>query len=901
MAETQEKKKKLYKVATELNLSHETLVEFLRKKGFEIKGHMSNVDDAMMREIHIHFKRDKDVAEKHQRKIQEMRETKKRAEKKAEELLEVVPAPAVPEVVEVAPQPEPPAEPEPAVLDQPPATPAEVQAPVEEEQPVQMAEAPEISAPPVEEEPPAPVPPAVAAAAEVLSPLEKERRTKMGLTIKGKMDLKTTPRFGAKPARGTAKPERPAKPGSPGRPGPAAPSAEEAAHHKKKLKKKVKDEIPGAGAAPTEDGSPRKKKKKLRHKTVDQAEVQDAIRRTLASMDEAPVSGRAVLKKRKRREREEAQTAREEEARRQEGQLRVTEFVSVNDLANLMRVNVADVIKKCLELGIMVSINQRLDKDTITLVADEFGYQVTFYSELTEESVIEEPEDRPEDLQRRPPVVTIMGHVDHGKTSLLDYIRSANVVAGEAGGITQHIGAYEVVTASGNVIAFLDTPGHEAFTAMRARGAQITDIVVLVVAADDSVMPQTLEAISHAQAAAVPIIIAVNKIDKPDANPDRIRQQLSEKNILVEEWGGKYQCVELSAKTGKNVDLLLEKIILESEVLDLKANPNRLAAGTILEAQLDKGKGVTATVLVQRGTLRVGDPFLAGIYSGKVRAMYDERGNRMESAGPSRPVQLTGLDGFPQAGDPFGVMESDREAREISLRRQQLKREQDFRQIHLTTLDDISQQIKDGQVKQLNVIVKGDVDGSVEALSDSLMKIQHKEVKLQVIHAGVGTISESDIMLAAASRAVIIGFRVRPNLNARRLAEKEKVDIRTYNIIYDAIDDVHKALEGMLSPERKEEIVGTVDVRDVFKVPKVGNIAGCYVLDGKIMRNNRVRLLRDGIQVFEGTISSLKRFKDDVREVESGFECGIGLENFNDIKVGDTIEAFKIVESKRKL
>jgi translation initiation factor IF-2 len=903
MAETQEKKKKLYKVATELNLSHETLVEFLRKKGFEIKGHMSNVDDAMMREIHIHFKRDKDVAEKHQRKIQEMRETKKRAEKKAEELLEVVAAPVVPAVVEIPAQPEPQVfpEPEPALLEQLPAAPVEVSAPVADEQPEPVAEAAEVSAPPVEAEPQEPVIPATPAKPEVLSPLEKERRSKVGLTIKGKMDLKTTPRFGTKPARGAAKPERPAKPGAAGRPGSAAPSAEDAAHHKKKLKKKVKDDVPSAGAPPAEDGSPRKKKKKLRHKTVDQAEVQDAIRRTLASMDEAPVSGRAVLKKRKRREREEAQTAREEEARRQEGQLRVTEFVSVNDLANLMRVNVADVIKKCLELGIMVSINQRLDKDTITLVADEFGYQVTFYSELTDETAIEEPEERPEDLQRRPPVVTIMGHVDHGKTSLLDYIRSANVVAGEAGGITQHIGAYEVVTSSGNVIAFLDTPGHEAFTAMRARGAQITDIVVLVVAADDSVMPQTLEAISHAQAAAVPIIIAVNKVDKPDANPDRIRQQLSEKNILVEEWGGKYQCVELSAKTGKNVELLLEKIILESEVLDLKANPNRLAAGTILEAQLDKGKGVTATVLVQRGTLRVGDPFLAGIYSGKVRAMYDERGNRMESAGPSRPVQLTGLDGFPQAGDPFGVMESDREAREISLRRQQLKREQDFRQIHLTTLDDISQQIKDGQVKQLNVIVKGDVDGSVEALSDSLMKIQHKEVKLQVIHAGVGTISESDIMLAAASRAVIIGFRVRPNLNARRLAEKEKVDIRTYNIIYDAIDDVHKALEGMLSPERKEEIVGTVDVRDVFKVPKVGNIAGCHVQDGKIMRNNRVRLVRDGIQVFEGTISSLKRFKDDVREVESGFECGIGLENFNDIKVGDTIEAFKIVESKRKL
>ncbi len=436
---------------------------------------------------------------------------------------------------------------------------------------------------------------------------------------------------------------------------------------------------------------------------------------------------------------------------------------------------------------------------------------------------------------------------------------------------------------------------------MRARGAQITDIVVLVVAADDSVMPQTLEAISHAQAAAVPIIIAINKTDKQDANSDRIRQQLSERNILVEEWGGKYQCVELSARTGKNVDLLLEKISLEADVLDLKANPDRLAYGTIVEAQLDKGKGITATILIQKGTLHVGDPFIAGVYSGKVRAMFDERGNRLEYAGPSCPVQLTGLDGIPQAGDTFIVMDSDRSAREISLRRQQLKREQDFRQVHLTTLDDISQQIKDGQVKELGVIVKGDVDGSVEALADSLMKIQHKEVKLRVIHSGVGTISESDVMLATASGAVIIGFRVRPNLNARRLAEKEKVDIRMYTIIYDAIEDIHKALEGMLSPEKKEEIMSTVDVRAVFKVPKIGNIAGCYVQDGKILRNHRVRLVRDGIQIFEGTISSLKRIKDDVREVEAGFECGIGLENFNDLKVGDTIESYRVVESKRKL
>jgi translation initiation factor IF-2 len=436
---------------------------------------------------------------------------------------------------------------------------------------------------------------------------------------------------------------------------------------------------------------------------------------------------------------------------------------------------------------------------------------------------------------------------------------------------------------------------------MRARGAQITDIVVLVVAADDSVMPQTLEAISHAQAANVPILIAMNKIDKADANPERIRQQLSEKNILVEEWGGRYQSVELSARTGKNVDLLLEKLALEAEVLDLKANPDRYARGTIVEAQLDKGKGISATVLVQKGTLRIGDPFLAGIFSGKVRAMFDERGNRVEAAAPSTPVLLTGLDGFPQAGDTFVVMDSDRDAREISLKRQQLKREQDFRQIRLTTLDDISKQIKEGQVKELAVIVKGDVDGSVEALSDSLMKTEHKEVKLRVIHSGVGTISESDIILAAASGAVIIGFRVRPNLNARRLAEKEKVDIRTYNIIYDAINDIHNALEGLLAPEKKEEVVGTADVREVFKVPKIGNIAGCYVQDGKIVRSNRVRLVRDGIQVFEGGISSLKRFKDDVREVESGFECGIGLENFNDVKTGDTIEAFKIVESKRKL
>jgi translation initiation factor IF-2 len=893
MAETLEKRKKIYKLATELNLSHETLIEFLRKKGHEVKGHMSTVDDDMMRDILIHFKREKDVAEKHHRKIQEIRDNKKRTERKPEETAERSPAPTPvhPEPVQkrepevVAPPPEPVVLP--AEHAGEPGEPA-LEPAVEEA----VAEVPETAEAPVAEDvpPPAPAEPAgdrkgKAGTGEYLSPLEKASRLKVGLTIKGKIDLTPKP---AAPRKGAAVP--------------AATAESEEAARKKKKKKVKKDEGTEVKAAEPEDtDKKKKKKKKLRHKEVDQTEVKDAIRRTFAAMDETVTGGRTAARRKKRKEREEEVARLQEEAQREAGRLKVTEFLSVNDLANLMRANVSDVIKKCMELGIMVSINQRLDKDTITLVADEFGFEISFNSDITDDEVVEDSPDAPETLRRRPPVVTIMGHVDHGKTSLLDYIRRSNVVAGEAGGITQHIGAYEVTSPTGSKITFLDTPGHEAFTAMRARGAQITDIVVLVVAADDSVMPQTLEAISHAQAAGVPIIIAMNKTDKADSNPDRIRQQLSEKNILVEEWGGKYQAVELSARTGKNVDVLLEKIALEADVLDLMANPDRLARGTIVEAQLDKGKGITATVLVQKGMLRVGDPFLAGIYSGKVRAMFDERGNRVETAGPSTPVQLTGLDGFPQAGDSFIATPTDREAREISLHRQQLKREQDFRQIRFATLDDISQQIKEGQVKELAVIVKGDVDGSVEALSDSLMKIEHREVKLRVIHSGVGTISESDIILAAASGAVIIGFRVRPNLNARRLAEKEKVDIRTYNIIYDAINDIHNALEGMLSPEKKEEIVGTAEVREVFKVPRIGNIGGCHVLDGKIIRNNRVRLVRDGIQVFEGGISSLKRFKDDVREVESGFECGIGLEGYNDLKVGDTIEAFKIVETKRKL
>jgi translation initiation factor IF-2 len=712
----------------------------------------------------------------------------------------------------------------------------------------------------------------------------------MGLKIKGMLDLDEVNRTTAI-HEGTASTEAS-----------RAAASEEEQKKKKKKKKRIRVAAPAPVPEETDELLRKaKKKKKLRYQEVNKVEVEEAIKRTLAEMDEASVVvQRATFKRKRKEKRAMEEQQRLEEKQKEQSILRVTEFVSVNELANLMGVNAADVIKKCIALGLMVSINQRLDKDTITLVADEFGYEVRFFSEITEDIVPETPDEESQ-LETRPPVVTIMGHVDHGKTSLLDYIRRSNVVAGEAGGITQHIGAYMVQVDGKKSITFLDTPGHEAFTAMRARGAQLTDIVVLVVAADDNVMPQTIEAISHAQAANVPIIIAVNKVDKPDANPERIRQQLSEHNVLVEEWGGKYQCVDLSARTGKNVDLLLEKILLEADVLDLKANPSAAARGVVIEAQVDKGKGIVTTVLVQKGMLKIGDSFVAGIQSGKVRAMSDERGRRIEAAKPSTPVQVLGFDGVPQAGDGFAAVESEREAREISTRRQTLKREQDFRLVRSVTLDDISKKIQDGQIKELNMIVKGDVDGSVGALADSLMKISHEEVRVNVIHHAVGTISESDVLLAAASGAVIIGFHVRPNMNARRLAEQENVDIRLYNIIYDAIEDVKKALEGLLAPSKNEEVTATIEIREVFKVPKLGAIGGSYVQEGKITRGNKVRLIRDGIVVYDGAIASLRRFKDDVREVEAGFECGIGLENFNDIKVGDIIEAYKIVETLRKL
>ncbi len=638
---------------------------------------------------------------------------------------------------------------------------------------------------------------------------------------------------------------------------------------------------------------------------ITEKEIQDKLKETLARLNPGsknPNIG-SIRSKLRKQKRDAAAAEREEAAMEEElasKKLKVTEFVTANELAKMMDVGVTNVISACMTLGMMVSINQRLDAETIAIVAEEFGFEVEFVSaEAVEE--VEEDTDSPEDLKPRAPIVTVMGHVDHGKTSLLDYVRKANVIAGEAGGITQHIGAYEVTLANGKHVTFLDTPGHEAFTAMRARGAKITDIVIIVIAADDSVMPQTREAISHAQAAGVPIIFAINKIDRDGANPDKIREQLSAMNILVEEWGGKYQCQEISAKKGINIDSLLEKVLLEAEILDLKANPNKRAIGSVIEATLDKGRGITTTVMVQAGTLKIGDPILAGVHSGKVKAMFDERGKKMSVAGPSTPVVLLGFDGAPQAGDKFIVPKSDQEAREISNKRTQLQREQGIRTHKHITLDEIGRRLAIGNFKELKVIVKGDVDGSVEALSDSLIKLSTEEVAVSVIYKGVGQISESDVLLASASDAIIVGFQVRPSSQARKLAEHESIDIRLYSIIYKVIDEIKAAIEGMLAPTMEEKITGNVEIREVFKISKVGTIAGCMVTDGKIYRNSKVRIIRDGVVVYTGMLESLKRFKDDVKEVAQGFECGLNIHNFNDIKEGDTVEAYEEVEVKRTL
>ncbi len=685
--------------------------------------------------------------------------------------------------------------------------------------------------------------------------------------------------------------------------------------NKKKKRKRIKSKVQTDTVTPetAKPGESRPPKSGVRRGSVkghivepkvelSEEEIQKQIRETLQRLSGTGKSKASKYRREKRQlvsqqlEEQQARLAEEEKI------LKVTEFVTANDLASMMDVPVTKIIATCMSVGVFVSINQRLDAETITLLADEFGYSVEFVSVDVQEAIDHEEEtDKPDDLMPRTPIVTVMGHVDHGKTSLLDYIRHSNVIAGEAGGITQHIGAYEVKLEDGRKLTFLDTPGHEAFTAMRARGAKITDIVIIVVAADDTVMPQTIEAINHAQAAGVPMVFAINKIDKPGANPEKIKEELSKLNILVEDWGGKYQSQEISAKKGTNVNLLLDKVLLEAELLELKANPNRRAIGTVIESSLDKGRGYIAKLLVQNGTLRIGDILLAGSLFGKVKAMYNERNQSIREAGPSAPVLLLGLTGAPQAGDYFNVMTDEREAKQIASKRLQLQREQGIRTQKHITLDEIGRRIAIGDFKELNIIVKGDVDGSVEALSDSLLRLSTGQVQVNVIHKSVGAITESDILLASASNAIIVGFQVRPSLSARKLAEREEIDIRLYSIIYTAINEIKAAIEGMLSPEIEEKITCNVEVREVFRITKVGSVAGCMVLDGKINRNTRVRVIRDGIVVYTGNLGSLKRFKDDVKEVAAGYECGLNIDNFNDIKVGDIIEGYEEIEVKRKL
>lgn len=630
-------------------------------------------------------------------------------------------------------------------------------------------------------------------------------------------------------------------------------------------------------------------------------EVKNQIRETLEKLQGKGSKSKAAKYRRDKRD-SHKQKSDDEQRMLAEGNkvLKVTEFVTVGEVATMMDVPITKVIGTCMSLGIMVTMNQRLDAETLTIVADEFGYEVEFVTADIEES-IQVVVDAPEDLTHRAPIVTVMGHVDHGKTSLLDYIREANVIAGESGGITQHIGAYGVTLEDGQKITFLDTPGHEAFTAMRARGAQVTDIAIIVIAADDDIMPQTKEAISHAQAAGVPMIFAINKVDKPTANPEKIKERLAAMNLLVEDWGGKIQSHDISAKTGLGVKELLEKVLLEAELLDLKANAKKAAVGTVVEAFLDKGRGYVSTVLVQSGTLKVGDYVLAGKHHGKVKAMHDERGHDLKVAGPSQPVSLLGLDGAPTAGDKFNVFEDEREAKQIAAKRTQLIREQSVRTQRHITLAEIGRRIALGQFKELNIILKGDVDGSVEALSDSFSKLSTEEIQINIIHKGVGAITESDVLLASASDAIIIGFNVRPSANAKQLADKEEIDIRNYSIIYDAIDDLKDAMEGMLSPEMKEEITGTAEIRETFKISKVGTIAGCMVIDGKIFRNGKIRLIREGVVIYTGELTALKRFKDDVKEVSKGYDCGMQIKNYNDIQINDLIECFQEVEVKKKL
>lgn len=863
MAETKEKKLRIYKLASDINISTDAIVDFLKEKEYKIKSHMTLLTDEMLADIFSHFKKDIDKSDAHKRKLANF--NKIRADKAESDSQEI-------EIEEEESE--------------------EVTTETEVEAEESSEEVEEIVEPDIEETTEEPETIIVEEEGRFQTEAEKEiHGKKKGLTVLGKIKLKSESNKRDKKKEKVEGSKAKEKPESAKDEKKETTSESQGKRKRLKAKKKTGN---------VEETVKAKKFKRVKKAEVDKREVEAAIKRTMLSMDDAAVADRASHKKKRKKIKLEEQEKIIEQIELEQLKIKVTEFIAVNELANLMNVSVSDVISKCMALGLMVSINQRLDSETITLVTDEFGFEVEFEEEYQADA-LEDIEDADDTLIGRPPVVTIMGHVDHGKTSLLDYIRRENVVAGESGGITQHIGAYQVEVNGGKKITFLDTPGHEAFTAMRARGAKITDIVVLIVAADDAVMPQTVEAINHAQAAGVPIIIAINKIDKPGSNIEKIKQQLAERNILVEDWGGKYQAVEVSAMTGHNVDLLLEKILLEAELLESKANPDRMARGTVVESQMEPGRGITATILVDKGTLRVGDPFVAGNYQGRVRAIFDERAKKLAEVLPGAPASILGFEGTPQAGDLFAVVSSEREAREIAIKRQQLKREQDHRQVKLITLDEIAHQISAGVVKELPIIVKGDVDGSVEALADSLMKLSNDEVKVNVIHKAVGGITEGDVLLAAASGAIIIGFHVRANSNARRLSESEKVDIRLYNVIYDAINQVKSALEGMLSPIVSEEFVATIEIRDTFKVPKMGTVAGCYVQDGKISRTDKIRLFRDGIVIYEGNLATLKRFKDDVKEVVAGYECGLNISNFNDIKVNDIIEAYKLVETKKKL
>lgn len=932
---------RLNKVLRELNISLDRAVEFLNSKGIEIEARPTTKISSEIHEVlSDEFQTDanKKVASK-EVAVEKLKE-KEALRVAREEELEAKQVSKKPEVVKAKAQLSGPKQVGKIDLDNKPAAePTPVVEPVKEEAPVvEKVETPKAEAPvaPAKEEAPSKTEeakPAVkaekpvkaeakkeeAAPAAPVTPAAKEEQPAEEAAAPGPGDdvLKTDykklngPNFTGQKIDLTQfkKPEKKKKE-----------TSSSAADANKKRRKRITKPggAPGSGGGNRGGGNPRssgsgsgsgsggqrgggKGRSQVAKVEPTEEEVQKQIRETLEKLQGKSSKGKGAKYRRDKRDQHRQKSDEELAAQELESKvLKVTEFVTVSEVATMMDVPVTNIISACMSLGMMVTMNQRLDAETLSIVADEFGFSVEFVTADIEESILEE-EDAPEDLLERAPIVTVMGHVDHGKTSLLDYVRNENVIAGESGGITQHIGAYGVQLEGGQKIAFLDTPGHEAFTAMRARGAQVTDIAVIVVAADDDIMPQTKEAIAHAQAASVPIVFAINKVDLPAANPEKIKEGLAQMNLLVEDWGGKIQSQEISAKTGQGVKELLEKVLLEAELLELKANPNKNASGTVVEAFLDKGRGYVSTILVQGGTLEVGDYVLAGTCSGKVKAMHDERGKKIKKAGPSTPVSILGLDGAPQAGDKFNVMDDEREAKDIASKRTQLQREQSVRTQRHITLDEIGRRIALGDFKELNIILKGDVDGSVEALTDSFQKLSTEEIAVNIIHKGVGAITESDVLLASASDAIIIGFNVRPAGNARMIADKEEIDIRQYSIIYDAINDLKDAMEGMLSPEMREEITGTAEIRETFKISKIGTIAGCMVLTGKIFRNSSIRIIRDSVVVYTGELTALKRFKDDVKEVAKGYDCGMQIKNYNDIRIDDIIEAYEEVAVKKKL